>query len=762
MKKRAIAKKYIVSIAFCSCIAAIRPAAAFIWPTIDISQVGAFVSDVSNGVSQISNTKSQIDNSVQTVNSVGDQATAITKYTADLKGSVTKIGNLNPAELSISENVEKSLLKTNDAAFETYDNNQKTADSTIKNVTSQIEDNAKEEETQSTLNDAKDEILAENQKLNETYKDSNDEVNEIADTTIEQLKSIIPALEQTEELDVEERENFKEEAEILIAKAEKLKKDASETVKETQNKLNSEYNAQIIASFSAYSQSISDYYAGKISKDELSQAGEKFQQEISSLQAGIADSRVKQLVQQAQEVVAAAQKLQEAILNAQSNSREYSDEASASDRLSLNKYIFQHSSKQTTVYTKQIYFNKDIGSKLSNEYQIFGLSSELLCHKMKKDNLKELEKHTDNFRECVTLAKAEKEYICTIKGIPLTDKKCDPYDLEPKKLYKPYRRDGVYDHVVEDYSVANIVNNNRIQQFTASWFEKTYGDLLKVINPEQTSGGEAMIDNARNAYVVMGMVDLEAPKLWSWIRVTDTLQRSKEAVQQFKTGSTLYLDGRDIDFKEASQQKNGLMKNIKITSIEGKNKGTEDRQIFSNVFLYNCDLKADDISMSLLESSASAQEEAEKKIAKCLYKHAAAASGRRPDPTDKYSTYCGSNITLEQCSTIWREKEIKAINDSLFQTLALATINNYKSSKDYLNRKDLPKDEINIASLQEDMKKNSTARDEYATGAEINYYSTMQILSIVDADAQNLQTEILKYLTELDYNFFDESFNEEN
>ena len=153
MKKRAIAKKYIVSIAFCSCIAAIRPAAAFIWPTIDISQVGAFVSDVSNGVSQISNTKSQIDNSVQTVNSVGDQATAITKYTADLKGSVTKIGNLNPAELSISENVEKSLLKTNDAAFETYDNNQKTADSTIKNVTSQIEDNAKEEETQSTLLD---------------------------------------------------------------------------------------------------------------------------------------------------------------------------------------------------------------------------------------------------------------------------------------------------------------------------------------------------------------------------------------------------------------------------------------------------------------------------------------------------------------------------------------------------------------------------------------------------------------------------------
>lgn len=35
-----------------------------------------------------------------------------------------------------------------------------------------------------------------------------------------------------------------------------------------------------------------------------------------------------------------------------------------------------------------------------------------------------------------------------------------------------------------------------------------------------------------------------------------------------------------------------------------------------------------------------------------------------------------------------------------------------------------------------------------------NYYSTQQILSIVDADAQNQQTEILKDLATFDYNYF--------
>ena len=51
-------------------------------------------------------------------------------------------------------------------------------------------------------------------------------------------------------------------------------------------------------------------------------------------------------------------------------------------------------------------------------------------------------------------------------------------------------------------------------------------------------------------------------------------------------------------------------------------------------------------------------------------------------------------------------------------------------------------------------KESTTTKDDYAAGAQINYYSTQQILSIVDADAQNQQTEILKDLATLDYNNF--------
>ncbi len=375
---------------------------------------------------------------------------------------------------------------------------------------------------------------------------------------------------------------------------------------------------------------------------------------------------------------------------------------------------------------------------------------------MKKDHLKKLEDHTEQFRECVTLAKAEKEYVCTLQGIPLTDKKCDPYELEPKnefsgreKLYKPYRRDGVYDHIIEDYSIANIINNNRLQQFTTTWFEDTYEKLLKEISENQ---GNATVDNARGSQVYMQMIELEAPKLWSWIRVTDTLQRSKEAVQQFQIGNTLYLDARWADFAAAQKNKPGVQKNINTED------GPVDRQIFSHVFLHNCGLDAEKISVEEKDKhDTNAISAVEKNIAKCLYRHAAGASGRRKEDG---TTYCGTDLTLEQCRTLWQQKEIAAINDSSFQTLTMSTINNYKSSRDYIKPKELEKNEINIASLQQDMKENKMARDDYNSGAQINYYSTMQILNIVDADAQNLQTEIMKYLTELDYNFFDDSYKE--
>lgn len=65
-----------------------------------------------------------------------------------------------------------------------------------------------------------------------------------------------------------------------------------------------------------------------------------------------------------------------------------------------------------------------------------------------------------------------------------------------------------------------------------------------------------------------------------------------------------------------------------------------------------------------------------------------------------------------------------------------------------------PDKDKNIVSMQDGLKESTTTKDDYAAGAQINYYSTQQILSIVDADAQNQQTEILKDLATFDYNYF--------
>ena len=59
--------------------------------------------------------------------------------------------------------------------------------------------------------------------------------------------------------------------------------------------------------------------------------------------------------------------------------------------------------------------------------------------------------------------------------------------------------------------------------------------------------------------------------------------------------------------------------------------------------------------------------------------------------------------------------------------------------------------------MQDGIKESTTARDDYSAGAQMNYYTTMQILSLIDADAQNQQTEILKDLMTFDYTYFGQS-----
>ena len=236
----------------------------------------------------------------------------------------------------------------------------------------------------------------------------------------------------------------------------------------------------------------------------------------------------------------------------------------------------------------------------------------------------------------------------------------------------------------------------------------------------------------------MRMTDIEAPKLWSEIRRVDALKRAKGVIQDFEQGINLYLDGRDSDFVEATNRNWGTMQSDDKDGNESD--AVVGKAIFSNVILYKCGLRAKDISVSeKKKADASAIEKKEKNIADCLYKYALEASR-------------GS----EQEKQAGRERQRKAYNDSAFNNLTLAVVNNYKSSLDYIDPSKLPnpnKDK-NIVSLQDGLKESTTSKDDYSIGAQINYYTAQQILSIVDADAQNQQTEILKDLETFNYNYF--------
>ena len=114
---------------------------------------------------------------------------------------------------------------------------------------------------------------------------------------------------------------------------------------------------------------------------------------------------------------------------------------------------------------------------------------------------------------------------------------------EAEALYKDYQKNGVYKHIIEDYSIANIVSLSKAKQFSATW-----GSL----EPDDDSNKGTLyilrktlkdVDNTRNGFALMGMTDIESPKLWSEIRRIDALNRAKAMAQDFERGTTLFLTG---------------------------------------------------------------------------------------------------------------------------------------------------------------------------------------------------------------------------
>ncbi len=741
------AKKIAAVAMMCSCLMSVRSAQAFVWPVIDLTEIVSFVNSISTGLNQITNAKSQVDNVTNVIKVVGDQVSSVKKYAADLTGTIT---NIKDSVSKVTANIGQAA---NDAASiagdanEMLNNSSQTekdnAENTEQNVNEQVDNGASEEEVQGTLDEGRKESEKNRDAVNETLDKASDTINDSLDKANQALDMLVDTINSNEGLNEEQRTGYRQDADEIKDKMDALKSKATDVIATAKENYNEEYSAKVAAAFDAYSQAVSDYYAGKITRDDLSKAGEEFKSGVASLDVGIDNSAIDGMVSSSKDIADEIDALKENMLNDISNSGDYSDEEEVSslsegmfpasqdspidNHIGLRqkraaKYVFNFSSARTNALLTGIYADEADKS--------FLLSNELKCDKM--GDISEIEKDPSGFRECVVKAKTEKELYP------------NAFDEE---LYKKFKKNGVYKHIIEDYSIANIVGISKAKQFAATWGslepdddsnKGTYYVLRKTLKD---------VDNTRNAFILMGMADIEAPKLWSEIRRIDALDRSKSMVQNFELGTTLYLDGRDAEFMAATKDNRGTMKADDLDAKE--NEKVKGKVIFSNVILYTCGLRAKDISVSEVNKTNSSDiAKKEQNLADCLYKYAEGAS--------RGTINGASTGDPEATKKEWREKQTKAYNDSAFNNLTLAVINNYKSSLDYMDPKKLPdpdKDK-NIVSMQDGLKESTTTKDDYASGAQINYYTTQQILSIVDGDAQNQQTEILKDLRTFNYNYF--------
>ena len=377
-------------------------------------------------------------------------------------------------------------------------------------------------------------------------------------------------------------------------------------------------------------------------------------------------------------------------------------------------FSFVYTTYQTNTNAKALYSDK-------GQSKPFLISKEFMCYNKKEEDIEKLKEDSAWFRTCVSRAKTELEFYP---------------DANKDDLYEKYQRNGVYNHIVHDYSAANIVTLSKMKQFASSWRgtvgkpeDSEHYKLKKMV-------AQGDVDSQASGVAALSSIELWSPRIWSNIRVVDAISRAKSVVKHFEHQETLYIDnvnGRNPEVEAAISSSRGFIK---------------EKKVFPNVMLYICGLKAEDISLDSTESEESIQTEKESNLKECIYKYALGA-GKGTDSGD-----AKMSGDIEEGKKVWREKQKMTLNDAALENLITSVINNYNSTKDYMPANELKDGELNIVKLQEVVKGGSTAREHYGAGAQINYYATQQLLNIIDADAVDLQTEILKDLPTIDFSFF--------
>lgn len=729
MKKRMTAKILIANI-MCIAFLGVHPAFAFVWPVIDMTQIASFTNSITTGLKQIDIAKAQIKNYTATFTAIGNQANSMMKYAAELDGMMAKIkdaaDNITKQSVKSVTNVSSIFATTTKKTTQTSQIEEELVQKVTDDTENGIEEGVDKDELLENIKDAKAEHQKNVKQNNELFNGAKAAITTNLANANQAVEDLVTAVTAESELDENTKQQLLDEAADIKAKIKKLEQDAVVILSEAESKYAAE-DRKIIAAYDTYIQAVDDYYAKRITNEEFTRAGKIFRQNVASSSSIINKADVERIVAKIDEISGDIVNLKENILNSIGNNKDYSDEDepqqnSASDVLLKQKFAFNYQENHEGIFLTGVY--------AEDSDKRFLYSKEFECKKRDFSTVKNIEEKMQDFRDCVSAAKTEKEYWCQGNPGP-EDKDCNPYEMEEVYKDKGYEKDGVYKHLFEDYSIANIVNISKIKQNVAMWLDiededndnATWRVLTNMLQD---------IDQTRNANILMGLADFEAVRLWSDVRSVDAVYRAKEAVRRFKDLETLYLDHR---YEYVPAEEAGNLVEVDV----GEKK--EKKAVFPNMMLQHCEIKADDASLAPTDKYDKTKiAQAETTIADCMYKYALNAGRGKGQ---------GDEITKK----LWQRKQSQAMTDSSFDMLAGAVMNNIRSSDDYKPEAQ----ETNLISLQKGLKEATTARDDYAAGAEVNYYATQQLLTIIEADAQNLQAEIAKDLSTMDYSYFGKS-----
>ncbi len=791
----------VVAIMFCAGMISARTADAFgIWPVADAPQFGAFGASLQDGITKVNTFKGQIEEHIKTIHTVGDNITAYLKYAdyakpfmkylpEDLRQKAQNVLDLNmttvddlTASMDLMDGVNDNSWQVTNDVTNGVGNIINTDYDELKNQEGEEINDAANEAVENEINNM---VASAEQETLKAFNDSFDtivgsnttEVLEYTTATGSYLTELTGYVQNNKNLSDEELQDYMQRIDETQRKTDHLQDNAERIEDEAKT----EFNHAVSAAYDEFDVMLQKFYKGEISKEELTTAGEKLKEDVKNAGERIKEETIKNLnnlKEELQEIREDVESLREDITNNAANSREYPDEevpegkqgtgAAANPEATppvektsffqgaeQHKAMFAFHSQKDLVSAKIVYEKDNAGGKY------FIMPKELTeCMKKKsgKPEIKLRDLEADDIitklRENMVCAKMEKTFWCDKPE----DKNCTPYITAN---WKKYQENGVYEHMQEDYLAGGNVMRNKAKQYSLSWGDTENQDsVISKLNKKIQQGS----NDARKAYGVMGEVNLETAKLWSWVRRVDATDRAANVIDRFKQEKgKLYLgvknsaDGDEEVVQNANDQKLGSIK--PETEEAGED---EKKSVFSDVFLYACrmnednnddnlkikDIKAEDISVAENDKYDETKiKEAEDKIVKCLSKFSEAAN--------RGTIYGCPAVSgnKEADAKIWRDYQTMVLHDTAFQTFYLSVLNNHKSAKD-LKRKDANSTDATIISLQDGLKDAEVARDDYAANAEINNYVNGQILDVIDADAQNIQTEILEDLPKLGYGAF--------